>query len=96
MRGDDAALELDVAAQIELVGDIVQIALGLGLAGEMLLPVPLVEQFLRERIAVGPAFGIEPGAWVAVPVPSAANVGAGLKNPDRQAEFPQSIELVKA
>jgi hypothetical protein len=62
MRGSDAALELDVAAQIELVGDVVQVTLGLGLAGEMLLPVPLVKQFLRERVAVGPAFGIEPGA----------------------------------
>src|SRR6202020_3002141 len=85
MRGGDAALELDVAAQIELVGDMVQVTLGLGLAGEMLLPVPLFEQFLRERVAVGPAFGIEPGAGVAVPVPSAANAGAGFKYPHPEA-----------
>ena len=96
MRGGDAGLELDVAAQIELVGDVVQVTLGLGLAGEMLLPVPFVEQFLRERVAVGPAFGIEPGARVAVPVPGAANAGAGFKYPHREAEFPQSVELIKA
>jgi hypothetical protein len=96
VRGGDAALELDVAAQIELVGDVVQIAFGLGLAGKMLLPVPLVEQLLRERVAVGPAFGIEPGARVAVPVPSAAYAGAGFKYPHREAEFPQFVELVKA
>ena len=96
MRGGDAGLELNVAAQIEPVGDVVQVALGLGLAGEMLLPVPLVEQFLRERVAVGPAFGIEPGAWVAVPVPGAANAGAGFKYPHGEAEFSQSVELVKA
>jgi hypothetical protein len=96
MRGRDAALELDVAAQIELVGDVVQVTLGLGLAGEVLLPVPLVEQFLGERVAVGPTFGIEPGARVAVPVPSAANASAGFKHPYREAEFPQSVELVKA
>jgi hypothetical protein len=40
MRGDDAGLELDVTAQIEPVGDVVEVTLGLGLAGEMLLPVP--------------------------------------------------------
>ena len=96
MRGGDAGLELDVAAQIELVGDVVQVTLGLGLAGEMLLPVPFVEQFLRERVAVGPAFGIEPGARVAVPVPGAANAGAGFEYPHREAEFPQSVELIKA
>jgi hypothetical protein len=95
MRGGDAALQLDVAAQIELVGDVVQVTLGLGLAGEMLLPVPLVEQFLRERVAIGPAFRIKPGAWVAVPVPSAANAGASFKYPHPETEFPQSMELVK-
>ena len=47
-RGGDAAVELDVATQIELVGDVVQITLGLGLAREVLLPVPFVQQF-REK-----------------------------------------------
>src|SRR5262249_62167047 len=96
MRGGGAALELDVATQIELVGDVVQVTLGLGLAGEMLFPVPLVEQFLGERVAVSPAFGIEPRTRVSVPVPSAANPGAGFKYAYREAEFPQSVELVKA
>jgi hypothetical protein len=31
MRGDDAALKLDVAPQVELVGNIIQISLVLGL-----------------------------------------------------------------
>jgi hypothetical protein len=95
MRSGDAALELDIAAQIELVGNVVQVTLGLGLTGEMLFPVPLVEQFLRERVAVGPAFGIEPGARVAVLVPGATHAGAGFEYPYREAEFPQFVELVK-
>jgi len=37
---------LDVAAQIELVGDIVEVALGLGLRREALVPVPFLQQFL--------------------------------------------------
>jgi hypothetical protein len=49
MRGGHPAFELDVAAQLELVGDIVQIALRLPLCGEMLLPVPFVQQFLEKE-----------------------------------------------
>src|SRR5262249_56087838 len=75
--GGDAGVELDVPAQIEYVGDVVEIPLGLGLGGEMLAPVPRVEQLLRERIAVGPAFRIEAGARVAVPVPRSANPARG-------------------
>ncbi|MBV8401489.1 MAG: hypothetical protein JOZ17_22620 [Acetobacteraceae bacterium] len=41
---DDAAVELDVAMQVELVGDIIEIAFGLGLGGKALAPIPLVEQ----------------------------------------------------
>ena len=46
MGGGDATAELDVAAQVELVGDVVEIAQGLGLAGKVLRPVPLVQQLL--------------------------------------------------
>ncbi|MBA7638652.1 hypothetical protein ES703_46308 [subsurface metagenome] len=74
LHGLDGAVELHVFAQIELVGDVVQIPQVLGLAGEALLPVPFVEQFLRERKAVGVALGIEAAAGIAVPVPGAADV----------------------
>src|SRR6516165_4539090 len=43
---DDAAVELDVAPQVELVGDVIEIAFGLGLGGKALAPIPLVEQLL--------------------------------------------------
>ena len=45
----DLAVELHVLAQVELVGDVVEVAQVLRLAGKALLPVPLVEQFARER-----------------------------------------------
>jgi hypothetical protein len=48
MRRRNTAVELNVAAQVELVSDIVEVPLGLGLGGEVFVPVPLVEQFLRE------------------------------------------------
>ena len=59
MRRRHPAPELDVPAQVELVGDVVQVAQGLRLGGEVLLPVPFVEQLLGERVAVGPALRVE-------------------------------------
>ena len=94
-RGD-AAGKLDVAAQVELVGDIFAVAQRLRLAGEMLRPFPFRQQFLRERVAVGIAFGIEARAGIAVPVPGAADLGAGLEHAHPQAELAQPVELVHA
>jgi len=96
MCGGHPAVELDVAAQIELVCDIIQIALGLGLPGEVFLPVPFVEQFLRKRVAVGPALGIEAGTGIAVPVPRAADAASGFEHPNPQAELAQPVKLVEA
>ena len=95
VRRRDPALELDVTAQVELVGDIVQISLSLGLASEMLLPVPFLQKLLREGIAVGPALRIKAGAGIAVPVPSAADGGAGLEHSHLETELAQLVELVE-
>jgi hypothetical protein len=48
MRRRDAAVELDVATQVEFIGNIIEVPLGLGLRCEVFVPVPLLEQFLRE------------------------------------------------
>ncbi len=96
MRRGHCGFELDVAPEVELVGDVVQIPFGFRLAGEMLLPVPFVEQFLRKGVAVGPTFGVKPGAGITVPVPGAADTGAGLEHPRRQAKFAQAVELIEA
>src|SRR5215475_14807279 len=94
--GGHAAPKLDVTAQVELVGDVVEIAQRLRLAREMLGPVPFVEQFLREGEAVGIALRIEARAGVAVPVPGAADTGAGLEHAHPEAELAQAMKLVKA
>ena len=94
--GGDATPELDVAAQIELVSNVVEIALGLGLSGEVFLPVPFLQHFPGKRIAIGPALGVEAGAGIAVPVPGAADGAAGLEHPHFEAEFAQPVELVEA
>ena len=96
VRGGHARAELHVPAQIELVGDQVQVFEVVRLGREMLLPVPFLQQLLREGIAVAPAFGIEARAGVAAPVPGAAEIGAGFEDPHLHAELPQPVELIDA
>ena len=92
----DLAAELDVAAQVELVGDLVQVAQRLGLGREMLRPVPLGQEFLGKRIAIGITLRVEARAGVAVPVPGASDTGSGLEHPDLHSEFAQSVKLEQA
>src|SRR6185437_9705480 len=95
VRGGHAGREGDVAAQVELVGDDVQVFERLGLRREMLGPVPLVEQLLAERVAVGIALRIEPRAGIAVPVPGPADAGARFEHMDLHSELAQAMELVE-
>ena len=88
--------EPDVAPQVEPVDHVVEVALGLGLLGEVLLPLPLVEQLLREQVAVRVALGVEPRARVAVPVPGAADAVAGLEQRHGEAGFARPVQLVDA
>ena len=71
--GGHVGVEADVAAQVELVGNVVEVALVLGLSGIQFLPIPFLEQFLGEGIAVGIALGVEARSGVAVPVPGTAH-----------------------
>src|SRR5262249_6420484 len=68
----------------------------LRLRREVLRPVPLVQQLLAEGVAVGVALGVEAAARVAVPVPGAADPGAGLEHPHPLADLPEAIDLVEA
>ena len=95
-RADDPRPEPDIAAQVELVGDEVHIAQGLGLGREMLAPLPFLQQFPGEGKAVAVALGIEARAGIAVPVPGAADIAAGLEHPHPEAKFPEPVKLVEA
>ena len=92
----DLRAEADVAAEVEAVDDVVQVALGLRLFGEVLLPLPFVEELLREQVRVGVALGVEPGAGVTVPVPRAADTAAGLEQLHREPGFAGAVQLVDA
>ena len=97
MRGDDAGVEADVALQVEPVGDMVEVAQDLRLAGIALGPFPLAHQLGREGVPVDVAFGIAARAGIAVPVPGAADAAAGFQHLHRQAEtVAQAEQLVEA
>src|SRR2546426_12488049 len=66
-RGLDPAAELDIAAQVELVRHEVAVTQRLRLGREVLAPLPLAQDLVGERVAVGPRLGVEPGPGVAVP-----------------------------
>jgi hypothetical protein len=94
--GLHARIERDVAAQVELVGDELEVAQGFGLRREMLGPVPFLQDLVGERIPVRPALGIETRAGIAVPVPGAAHPAAGFEHAHRHAERAQAMQLVHA
>src|SRR5690606_11444233 len=82
--GGDAGAEVDVPAQVEAVGDVPRVAEDLRLGRVALLPLVLLLQFRGEGVRVGEALHVHAGAGVAVPVPGAAHVGAGLEHDGRQ------------
>ena len=95
-RRGDAGAEPHVAPQVEPVDHVVEVALDLGLLGEVLLPLPFLEQLLREQVAVGVALRVEPCPGVAVPVPRAAHAVAGFDQPRGEAGFEGAVQLVDA
>src|SRR4030095_7801276 len=92
----DARLELDVAAQVEAVGDMVGVAQDLGLGGVALGPFPFLLQLGGELVGVLHALDIAARAGVAIPVPGAAHTLAGLEDPDLETFQPQPVQHVHA
>src|SRR3546814_14679906 len=76
----------EAAAQVEAVGDELEVAQDLGLLGVARRPVPLVEQDLGERVAVVEALRVAPGSGIAVPVPRAARAAPRFDADDVEAE----------
>jgi len=96
LRGHDPVIEADVAPQVELARDVIQIGADFGRPGIALGGFPLLGQLAREEIAVGVAFRIAARARVAVPVPGAAQVAAGLQHLRLQAQaVAQAQQLVE-
>src|SRR6185437_13856320 len=92
---DDARVELDIAAQIEAVGDVVDVAQNLSLTGIALSPAPFLLQLVGERVGVLHALDVATRPWIAVPAPRPADVGAGLEGAGTKAELTKPVERVQ-
>jgi hypothetical protein len=89
-------VELDFAAQVEAVGDVVGVAQDLGLRRIPLGPNPLLLQLIRELVGVLHAFHVAARAGVAVPIPGAANAASGLENAHGKARPAEAMQHVHA
>src|SRR6476619_6854750 len=91
----DGGGELDVLAQVEPVGDVVQPALDLGLTGELLAPAPVLVELLVEVVLVDVGLAVEPRPRVAVPPPGSAHVARLVDRAHPQPLLAQLVELVQ-
>ncbi len=95
-RRRDARVQLDVAAEIEAIGDVLEVAQDLGLRRIALGPFPLLLELRRELIRVLHALDVAARAWVAIPEPGAADAAAGLEDAGRESELAQTMQHAEA
>ena len=72
-RRRDAGVELDVAAQVEAIGDVVDVVQDLRLGGVALGPLPFLLQLVGEGVGILQALDVAARAGIAVPEPGAAD-----------------------
>ena len=87
--------ELHVPAQVEPVGDVIDVPQDLRLGGVPLGPRPFLLELLRERVRVVHALDIAAGTRVTVPVPRAPDAAARLVHPRREPDLAQAVEHVQ-
>ncbi len=95
-RAGDAGLELEVLAQVETGSHEIDVTQQLGLGRKLLGPGPFLFDFRREGIAVVDAGQVDAGTGVAIPVPDAAEVTAGLETLDLHAHFAELVGGIHA
>ena len=86
--------KMHVPAQIELVDNVVQVLQRLWLSSKVLTPVPLVEQFLGERVPIGVALRVEACAGITIPIPGTPRTCAGLQHGHIDPQLDKTIQLV--
>ena len=93
---EDARVERHVLAQVEAVGNVLDVLEDLRLSAVALGPVPLLLQLGRERVGVLEALDVAATARIAIPVPGAAEPGPRLECMRLEAELSHLVERVEA
>src|SRR5690242_2845314 len=97
VRGRNTGLKSNVAFQVELVGNEIQIAQNLCLARIAFGPFPFSHQVKGKRVPVDMAFRVAPSSRVAIPEPRPPNTMSRFYSLDFKAKvIPQPKQLVKA
>src|SRR3981081_1604912 len=91
----DPSVKLDVAPEVKAVGHMVDVTQDFRLRAVALGPLPFLLQLVGKGIRILHAFDVAATPRIAVPVPSTANIGAGLEGAHSEAEFTQSINCVE-
>ena len=92
----DRRLESDVAAEVEAVRDVLQIAQDFRLPRIAFGPPPLLLELVGELVGILDAIGIAAGAGIAVPVPGTADAAAPLEDLYREPHPAQAMKHVEA
>ncbi len=95
-RGLDAGLECNIPTQTEAVGHVIRVGEDLGLRAVALGPVPLLVEFLRERIRVGKTLDVAARSRVAIPEPGAPDPTSRLIHLNGKPDLPKPVEGVQA
>jgi hypothetical protein len=95
VRGADARVQHDVAAQLEAIGHVVGVAQQLGLRCVAFAPAPLLLQRLGERVRVLQALDVDARARVAIGPPGAAHARRRLEHAHGQPAGAQLVQRVQ-
>ena len=91
-----ARVQFDMAAQIEPVRHMGDVAQDLGLRRIALAPAPFLLQLGREGVGIIEALDVAAGAGIAVVIPHAADIGGGFEHHDPLALLAQPVERAQA
>ena len=94
--GGNPGLELDVATQVEAVGDVIGIAQDFGLGRVALRPFPFLLQLGRELVGVLHALHVAARAGITVPIPGAADALPGLDDTCAKPLLAQPVQHIHA
>ena len=93
-RGD-VGVEPDVAAQVQPIGDEVEVRLDLGLGGHRLRPHPLLLDLVGEAVGVLDALDVAARTGIPVEQPGAADLVGPLDDDGPQAELSQPVQCIE-
>ena len=93
--GTHAGIQLHVAAQVEAIGNVLDVLEDLRLRRVALRPAPLLLQLVAERIRILQALDVAATARVLVPEPGSADPARGFEHAGPKPELAHAVKRVQ-